>query len=400
MPKDTERIERIAAAITEAGFDAIVCTLPKNVLMLTGYWPIVGTAIALATKEGQVFLIAPEDERDLYEDTGVNKVIPFAPGSLDRTTTLLEDVRPAFAEAVRELRLDRATIGIETKPASEQASYIAMNLYGFGILALLRQTIGELFTRRPADDLLSRERSVLTTYEQERVRLACAIARQAFEAGAKCLDAGMTEIEAAQYFEVPLSTYAIAAETVKRAGGHVACMAGTHSGNAYGSFARSTRAVIGAQDLILTHCNSHADGYWTDITRTYFRGELPKRARQMYEATLEASKAGVDAVKPGVNASDVDKAVRNVLSERGFGEQFKHGTGHGVGFAAIDHRAIPRIQPNSSDVLESGMIFNIEPGIYFEDYGGIRLCDMVLVTQTGAEVLTPFHHTLESLIAA
>ncbi|HWF43406.1 MAG TPA: aminopeptidase P family N-terminal domain-containing protein, partial [Candidatus Kapabacteria bacterium] len=265
MPKDTERIERIeriAATITEAGFDAIVCALPKNVLMLTGYWPIVGTAIAIATKDGEVFLIAPEDERELYEDTGADKVIPFAPGSLDRVTTLLEDVREAFVQAIQGLGLEHATIGVETKPSSEQASYIAMNLYGFGILALLRQTLGTSFARKPADDLLMRERSVLTMREQERVRLACAIARQAFEAGAKRLDAGMTEIEAAQYFEVPLSTYAIAADTVKRAGGYVACMAGAHSGNGFGSFARSTRTIIGAQDLILTHCNSYVDGYW------------------------------------------------------------------------------------------------------------------------------------------
>jgi Xaa-Pro aminopeptidase len=118
----------------------------------------------------------------------------------------------------------------------------------------------------------------------------------------------------------------------------------------------------------------------------------------MYEAILEASRAGIGAVRPGMNASEVDTAVRNVLSERGFGEQFKHGAGHGVGFSAIDHRAIPRLKPNSPDTLESGMIFNIEPGIYFEDYGGIRQCDMVLVTQAGAEVLTPFHDMIGSLV--
>ncbi len=160
----------------------------------------------------------------------------------------------------------------------------------------------------------------------------------------------------------------------------------------------SSRKTIGTQDLILTHCNSHADGYWTDITRTFFRGEPPERILRMYEALLAASRMGINAVKPGVKASHVDSVVRESLTAAGFGDRFKHGTGHGVGFSAIDHRAIPRLRPNSPDVLQTGMVMNIEPGIYFEDFGGMRHCDMILVTPEGCELLTPFQHSIDTLI--
>jgi Xaa-Pro aminopeptidase len=86
-----------------------------------------------------------------------------------------------------------------------------------------------------------------------------------------------------------------------------------------------------------------------------------------------------------------------VLAERGFGPQFKHGTGHGVGFAAIDHNARPRIHPASDDVLEVGMVFNVEPAVYVEGWGGLRHCDLVAVTGEGAELLTPFQASLEEL---
>jgi Xaa-Pro dipeptidase len=93
----------------------------------------------------------------------------------------------------------------------------------------------------------------------------------------------------------------------------------------------------------------------------------------------------------------VDRAARDELDSRGLGRGFKHPTGHGVGFAAIDHNAIPRLHPRSEDRLEVGMVFNVEPAIYLEGTGGLRHCDMVSVTESGADLLTPFHDTLSEL---
>jgi Xaa-Pro aminopeptidase len=104
----------------------------------------------------------------------------------------------------------------------------------------------------------------------------------------------------------------------------------------------------------------------------------------------EAGRQALAAVRPGTKASEVDRAAREVLARRGFSKAFKHATGHGVGFAAIDHNAHPRIHPLSDEILEAGMVFNIEPAVYFTGIGGMRHCDMVAVTPQGGELLTPF----------
>jgi Xaa-Pro aminopeptidase len=140
----------------------------------------------------------------------------------------------------------------------------------------------------------------------------------------------------------------------------------------------------------MIHANTCADGYWTDITRTYTAGQASARHNDMREAIMEARSAGLAAVRPGATGSDVDKAARTVMESHGLGKAFKHAAGHGVGFAAANANGRPRIHPLSPDVLEEGMTFNLEPAAYFEGYGGMRHCDVVAVTKDGAEVITEF----------
>lgn len=117
----------------------------------------------------------------------------------------------------------------------------------------------------------------------------------------------------------------------------------------------------------------------------------------MYDAVFEARAAALDAIRPGVSGQSVDSGARQVLAAHGFGAAFKHSTGHGVGFGAIDHNAQPRLATGSNDVLELGMVCNVEPAIYLDGYGGLRHCDMVAVTETGARVLTPFQASITEL---
>src|SRR5205814_2314594 len=141
-------------------------------------------------------------------------------------------------------------------------------------------------------------------------------------------------------------------------------------------------------------------GFWTDVTRTYTVAEPSKRQRKIYQAIFAAREAALAAIRPGVSAADVDRAARDVLRKQGFYKEFKHGTGHGIGFVAIDHAAIPRLHPKSPDVLEPGMVFNIEPAVYIEGWGGARHCDTVALTESGVEVLTDFQsHPAELILA-
>ena len=385
MPQDKERVERLRAGIREAGLDAVAATLPENVLLSTGYFPVVGTALALVTRDGEVLLFAPHDEHELAEQGRADALIPFRPASLDRITNASEAIREPLRKALRDKGLERAAIGYESASAYEPASYASMHLYGGALLELF-----EGAALRPAADLFSRMKAVLTPIEADRVRRSCRVAALAFREGVKRLASGLTETEAAAAFRTPLFTAGVGFEGAHRADGYAFCMAGAHSANASGAYARSRDSRIGPGDLVLTHCNSHTDGYWTDITRTFSLGAPRDRASKIYRAVFEARAAALAAIRPGAKAADVDGAARGVMRAHGFGEQFKHSTGHGIGFSAINHDAPPRLHPASTETLAAGMVFNVEPAAYFEGFGGIRHCDMVLVTDTGAEVLTPF----------
>ncbi len=141
----------------------------------------------------------------------------------------------------------------------------------------------------------------------------------------------------------------------------------------------------------MVHANTVGDGLWTDVTRTFVVGQPSDEQRKMYDAIAEARAAALDAIGPAVRASEVDRAARSVLARHGFGSNFKHASGHGVGFAAASPYALPRIHPESPDILKAGMTFNIEPAIYFDGVQGMRHCDVVACTESGFELLTPFH---------
>jgi Xaa-Pro dipeptidase len=249
-----------------------------------------------------------------------------------------------------------------------------------------------------ADAMLGDLRARKTALEIGRIRLACEIAGRAFRKGSQGMQAGTTEVEAAMAFCGPLSTSLADFPDVERAGGFAWCMSGPNSALAAGAYARSRARFIDQGDLALVHCNSYVDGYWTDITRTYSFGKASERQRDIYDAVFAARESAFARIAPGALAADVDRGAREVLRERGFGAEFKHGAGHGVGFGAICAGNKPRIHPKSTDVLEAGMVFNVEPAVYFEGYGGVRHCDMVAVTESGYELLTPFQCKAEELV--
>ena len=126
-------------------------------------------------------------------------------------------------------------------------------------------------------------------------------------------------------------------------------------------------------------------GYCSDMTRTVFLGRAAGRVRGLYAAVLEAQHAAKVAIRPNAKASDVDAAARKVLRRHGLVRYFTHSTGHGLG---IEVHEMPRLGMNEQTVLEAGMVITVEPGVYIEGLGGIRIEDDVVVTAQGAEDLT------------
>ena len=181
--RDEERVRRIRFALGGAGLDAVVCALPENVLLLSGYWPVVGDALALATREGRIAVIAPEDERDLAEAGWADDIRTFRPASLDAIRRIDEVVSEPLGTLVRKLGLRYGPIGYEGGPASEPASYVGMLLFGPILEAFLTRVLSPC-RLETAEGILKQLRAAKTPREVARIRTACRIAARAFRAGA------------------------------------------------------------------------------------------------------------------------------------------------------------------------------------------------------------------------
>lgn len=387
--RDAERIERVTRALRAANLDAVACALPMHVLLLTSNWPVLGTSIAVATREGAVGMVVPEDEVDVIESGTLDALQTFTTGSVEALTPTSSLVVEPLRELCRCLGLKSGRVGYEARENVVPATYASMHVYGMSIREVVEQGMAGL---EPvgADEMLYHLVAVKTPHEIERIRAAATIAERAFHLGSERLQTGMTEAEAAINFRLWLSTWRDNPRGTIRADGFVFCMSGPNAAQAWRPFQRTGDRVLRNGDLVVIHCNNFSDGYWTDITRTYCIGEPDARARRMYQAVFDARRAALEAVRPGATTATVWQAAHKVLADEGFAAQSRHSLGHGVGFHAINHHARPVIHPHSKDVLEEGMVFSLVPAIYLESQGGLRHCDMVTVTADGVEVLTPF----------
>jgi Xaa-Pro aminopeptidase len=145
--------------------------------------------------------------------------------------------------------------------------------------------------------------------------------------------------------------------------------------------------VISAGEPVIFDVGAKKDGYCSDISRTMVAGGLEKadeRFREVYSTVRKAQLKAIAEIKPGMTCLEADAIARKVIDEAGYGERFGHSLGHGVGLAT--HEA-PSVGPNSSEILEPGMVFTVEPGIYLPGWGGVRLEEMVVLTDEGCQLL-------------
>ena len=229
----------------------------------------------------------------------------------------------------------------------------------------------------PRQGLVERLRAVKEPVEIETTREAAAISDRMFAALAEERFTGRTERELAwrirELFheqgssELAFDTIVAAAE------------------NGASPHADVREVEIPANTLVTIDAGCRVDGYASDCTRTYATGELPDELARAYEVCLEAQLAGLAAFAPGAGGRKVDAAARDVIAAAGWGEQFGHGLGHGIGLEV--HEA-PAVRAESTDTLEVGNVVSCEPGIYIPGLGGVRIEDMVLVTDDGSERLT------------
>jgi Xaa-Pro aminopeptidase len=159
--------------------------------------------------------------------------------------------------------------------------------------------------------------------------------------------------------------------------------------------ARPTARLCGASPVLLIDWGVRRSLYNSDLTRTLYVGRPTSRFAKAYGVVLRAQTAAIAAIRPGACAGDVDRAARRVIEEAGFGSYFGHGLGHGIGLRVHER---PRLGPGRAETLRAGMVVTVEPGVYFKNWGGVRIEDDVLVTRSGREVLSSVPKQLDEII--
>jgi Xaa-Pro aminopeptidase len=221
-------------------------------------------------------------------------------------------------------------------------------------------------------------REVKDSDEIERIRAAALVGCDLFEGMLTYLEAGLTEAEVAATLE-----YAARLAGAEGMSFDTIVASGERSALPHG---RASTAKLPKQGFVTLDFGVILDGYCSDMTRTVHMGKALPDERDVYDSVLEAQEAAVAAVAPGVTAGEVDEAARSVLRRAKLDKYFSHSTGHGVG---LEIHEGPRLAAKQTQVLEQGMVITIEPGVYMPGRFGLRIEDMVLVTASGGEVLTP-----------
>jgi Xaa-Pro aminopeptidase len=231
---------------------------------------------------------------------------------------------------------------------------------------------------QPATGLVEALRIVKSKREIELIRLSVELNSQAFSRALANLRPGVTESALAAEIDYQMGLLGAgkpAFDTIVASGPRSAQ-----------PHAQPTPNAIRPNRLLLIDMGASREGYASDMTRMAFLGKPGRKVRGLYAAVLEAQLAAIDAVRPGIAAGDVDRAARQVLRASGLDRAFVHSTGHGLG---LEIHEAPRLAAGVPTPLQAGMVVTVEPGVYFEGFGGIRIEDTVVVTSSGCQVLTP-----------
>jgi Xaa-Pro aminopeptidase len=348
----SDRTERLTELFGEPGIDVLLVSDLINVRYLTGYTGSNG--IALVGSELRTFISDfryLEQAAEEVDGSFERRIAPAPQGLLD----LVGDALPPG-----ELRL-----GFE-------ADDVSVNQHHH-----LRDELPNRITLVPTTRLVEALREVKEPDELARITAATALADAAFERLLREPIIGRTERELALALENDLrqrGAERVSFETIVATGAHGAL-----------PHAQPRDVEIREGDLVVIDWGAQLDGYCSDCTRTVAAGDPGTEAQSAYELVLEAQLAGVQAVRAGRGGRDVDQVAREVIESGGYGERFGHGLGHGVGLAVHER---PTLSTRSEDELQASNVVTVEPGVYLPDRFGIRIEDLVVVTDEGREILT------------
>lgn len=344
-----KRLEKFLAKFESLGIDGAFIFKDDNRNYLSGFTG--DDSFLFITKEKSYFIT---DSR--YTEQAQNEVVGF------EVVEYKPPIHDFVASLVEKHNIKR--LGVEEDKLSF-SDYIVFKEKLNGVeLVQLEQTIEKIRMIKDAEEI-------------KLIETAASIADKAFEHILGFIKAGMTEIEVAlelEFFMKKLGASALSFPTIVASGNRSSLPHGTAS-----------EKVINEGDFITLDFGCVYKGYCSDMTRTIVLGKANEKQKEIYNAVLDANEAALKAVKPGISCAALDKIARDIIVERGYGERFGHGLGHGVGREVHE---LPYVNARSKFDLEPGMIITDEPGIYISGFGGVRIEELVLVTEDGYRVLS------------
>jgi Xaa-Pro aminopeptidase len=374
--RDDAKLDRVRALMAERDLDALVVRAPDNVLYLTNFWGMKGYDACVFPREGEPVLIcleASEEDADRMSWTkDVRLVQGYAP----------DDPRPVPArtlEAALAAASDYRNVGLELSMGTQATDRMVGEPTTF-----TKAWFDAWPDAHDAMSVIVPARSIKTAQEVERMRLANEICAAATEHVRGLIKPGMKESEVAALWQGFVHGQGTGWNgQVELAFGFSLIWAG----RGIKTFTATGDLPVVEGEPTLFEIWVCADGYWADHTKLLCIGELRADYRVLEEGLMAVYRSAIDHCEPGASMSELDVLVRNGLEELGYPGQPTHPICHGIGARAHEppypHRA-------AGGTIEAGMVFAIEPGCYWEGGGGLRVEDNFLITETGAEQLSPF----------
>jgi Xaa-Pro aminopeptidase len=354
-----KRLAKLRRRLIKNGLDGLIVSLPAHRRYLSGYTPEDGgwgetSGWLLITASDAVLFTDFRYELTALEQAPLFKVVVHRQGLAKALKPLLQ------ANRVKRLSVEAGAMLVEH-------------------FERLARELGEGVELVPFTGLVSKERVLKDKFELQSIQASLGIIEKVLGSVISNDIVGKTERELA---------LAITRATEDAGADGAAFPPIVASGpNGAEPHAEPGQRIIAAGEPVIFDVGAKKDGYCSDISRTVLAGGLQKaddRFREVYAVVRRAQLKAIAEIKPGMTGAEADAIARQVIAEAGYGERFGHSLGHGVGLAT--HEA-PSVGPNSAEILEPGMVFTVEPGIYVPGWGGVRLEEMVVLTENGCQLL-------------
>lgn len=350
--KHPKRIKNIRNYLSEKKLDGIIISNEQNRFYFSG----------LRSSAG--FLFITMNDLYLFTDFRYTELASSeAPGwNIQKITSRLG----WLPEIIKKLRV--SNVGFESE-------FITVNTFN-----LIKDTINSSdveVTLIPTTDIVLTLRAVKDEEEIKLLRKAIEIGDKAFEYTEKNIEIGMTEKEVAWIFEKSVreqNAESISFDTIVASGKNAA-----RPHHATGD------SKIEANSTIIIDCGAKYNGYCSDLTRTIVIGDADEKIKNIYDIVHMAQLTAIDLVKVGMTGEECDSIARKIISEAGYGDFFGHSLGHGIG---LDVHENPNVGPRSKFIIQNNMPFTVEPGIYLQGWGGVRIEDIVIIIDNKTQVIS------------